>query len=259
MSPSTVSGQIAALEDDVGEALVIRARGPHASAALTPAGEELARLAHQIVAAHADAVDHFRARTDSGRVRLAVADDIAASPQLGDALRRFRLRNPRVVLEVTIGQSGSLRRRLRAGQFELALVKTMPGEGGDVLREERIVWVAHPEARIVPDPVPLVAYPRSSFLRNHSVAELDRAGRAWTIANTVRGVNGALTAMRAGIGIGVLGSRMVPDDLAEAPPSWDLPALGRVRTVLLHAPQAPEPALRLHAAMRVLGADLLPS
>ncbi|WAA65974.1 LysR family transcriptional regulator [Microbacterium oxydans] len=259
VSPSTVSNQIASLEQEIGESLFARTRGPKPTVTLTPAGEELARLARDVLAAHTAVNDHFRPSVSAGIARLAVTDDIAASPRLGDALRGFRLRNPHVKVEITVGQSGPLYRRLRGGQFDLALIKRMPQDDClDVLRSEEISWVMHPAARLEQRPLPLVAYPRSSFLRNHSIAALDDRGIAWRITNVVRGVNGQLAAIRSGLGIGVMASGMMPSDLEPTPSSWNLPSLGRVDTVLIRGSKATEAASRLEAGLRLIGRDLLP-
>jgi len=257
---STVSLQIASLEDEVGSPVLTRTRGRNARVELTPAGMELARLARPIVAAHARVTDHFRASSEKGRVRLAIADDIAAGRHVGDALRGFGLRNPGVAVEITVGQSGALHRRLRAGQFDLALIKRMPApEDAVILRSEDITWTIHPDAVLdIEGSIPLIAYPTSSFLRNRAVSELERVGRPWHIANIVRGVNGAMTAVRGGLGLGVFGSGMVPDDLAPAPASWGLPGLGRVETVIIDGKDPAPPAGRLRQALVAWGPDLLP-
>lgn len=128
----------------------------------------------------------------------------------------------------------------------------------DILRAEQIAWVVHPDAIFDHDrSVPLVAYPTSSFLRNHAIDALNAHGREWHIANTVRGVNGALTAVRAGLGVGVFGIGMLPSDLSVAPDAWGLPPLDRVETVIV-AGQLSPPAARLHRALVGWGAELLP-
>lgn len=259
VSPSTVSNQISSLEQEIGEMLFARTRGPKSVVTLTPAGEELANLARDVLAAHTAVNDHFRPNVAAGRARLAVTDDIAASPRLGDALRGFRLRNPQVKVEITVGQSGPLYRRLRGGQFDLALIKRMPQDDClDVLRSEEISWVVHPAARLELRPLPLVAYPRSSFLRNHSTATLDEQEIPWHITNVVRGVNGQLAAIRSGLGIGVMASGMMPADLEPTPSSWNLPPLGRVDTVLVRGSQISDAATRLQAALQLVGRELLP-
>ena len=260
LSSSSVSVHIANLEKHIGALLFTRTRGPRALVEPTAAGVELARLAAPIVAAHAAASEHFRPTSDNGRVRLAMADDIAASRNVGDALRGFRLRNPGVQVEITIGQSGALRRRVRAGHFDIALIKRMPSaEPAHILRTEQITWTVHPDAAFdLATSVPLVAYPTSSFLRNHAVSVLNTAGRGWHIANTVRGVNGALTAVRAGLGIGVFGTGMLPPDLAAAPASWALPELGAVETVIVTGDNLAAPTQRLERSLVGWGSDLLP-
>ncbi|MET0862203.1 MAG: LysR family transcriptional regulator [Microbacterium sp.] len=260
VSPSTVSGHLASLETSVGEALLIRRRGPGGESAPTTAGRELAAFARPLVEAHRRTIDHFSGMNASATVRLAIADDIAAVAGVGDALRSFRRRHPGAAFELTVGQSSNLLRRLRAGQFDIALVKRLPADDDAViLRREAICWTVHIDAHDPPpSPLPLVAYPATaSFMRNRAVQRLDAAGIPWRIANVVRGVNGALTAVRAGIGVGVFAEEMLPPDLVAAPPGWNLPELGTVETVIARRAEIPAAGVALLEGLARRGADLL--
>lgn len=259
VSPSTVSAQITSLESTLKEPLLVRRRGRGGEVSLTAEGREFAVFARPIVAAHQTAVEHFSRDREVGVVRLAIADDIAASTGIGDAIRAFRRRHVASSVEITVGQSGALMRRLRAGQFDLALAKRLPVEDDAiVLRRETICWVVHPDTKAPPAyPLPLIAYPTSSFLRNRAIQRLDEAGIPWRIANAVRGVNGAVTAARGGLGIGVFAEQMIPDDLRPVPPAWNLPALGMVETVIAHRADIADTGRSLLSSLDAWGVDLL--
>lgn len=258
-SRSTVSDHVRALERTVGETLLLRRRGPGGVVELTPAGREFVAVARPLLDAHERARAHFAHPLPRGVVRLAVADDVAAQPGFGDALRTFRRRHRSMSVEITVGQSWHLARRMRAGQFDLALVKRLRDDGeAFVVRRERVVWGVHEQSREHPGtPLPLVAYPTYSVLRSHAVARLDEAGIPWRIANTVRGVNGALAAVRAELGIGVFAEGVLPPDLCSAPPSWGLPDLGQVETVVAHARELSEASRALLRTLEAWGVDLL--
>ncbi len=265
ISQSTVSGHVSALERTVGETLLTRRRGPGGVVELTPSGHEFIGVARPLLDAHERARIHFTASTLPGTVRLAIADDIASHVSVGDALRTFRRRHPGASVEINVGQSGNLARRLRAGQFDLALVKRLPTDRGSdvdvsIIRRERIVWAVHQTTREHPGtPFPLVAYPTSSFLRTLAVERLESAGIPWRITNTVRGVNGAMTAVRAELGVGVFAERMLPDDLCSAPPEWEIPSLGEVETVIAKSRTLSDTSLSLLDTLEAWGQDLLRS
>lgn len=259
ISQSTVSAHVRALEAAVDETLLERRRGPGGGTELTPSGQEFVVVARDLLDAHERARARFSKLRDGGTVRLAIADDIAALDGVGDAIRTFRRRQPAVSVEITVGQSSNLARRLRAGQFDLALIKRPAGaEGVAIIRRERVVWAVHAQTRRHPGlPLPLVAYPSYSFLRQRSSDRLDEEGVPWRIANTVRGVNGAIAAVRAELGIGVFAEGLLPPDLRPAPPEWQLPDLGEVDTVVARAVVLSPSAEALLSTLEAWGPDLL--
>lgn len=239
LAQPTVSLHIRKLELEANVTLLTRSENGVRSVRPTQAGRALVDLARSILATHAKAVDYFRPDPVAGRVRFAMADDLT-SPRIAGILREFKRLHPNVIVEITVGQSSLLQRRLRAEQFELALVKRYPADtSGAVLLRDRLVWVAHPDVDFSEaSPLPLILYPSSSFSRNAAIHILDEARRPWRIANMVRGVNGAITTTRAGIGVTVMARSVVPPDLIEVGPSLLLPALGDVDLVLLESPSA---------------------
>jgi DNA-binding transcriptional LysR family regulator len=90
--------------------------------------------------------------------------------------------------------------------------------------------------------VPLVAYQAPSLSRSIAVQALDGVGMPYRITCTVRGVNGVLAAVRAGLGIAVFARSLAPRDLIEIPPAAGLPELGEVDFVLLTGSRAPTDA-----------------
>lgn len=248
----TVSQHVRKLEQSVGRALFIR---DTRSVTLTADGEALGGFARTILAAHEQAAGYFTGSGLRGRLRFGVSDDLALTP-LPRILRDFRQLYPRIDLELTVGQSSSLQRRVESGHLDVAFVKHYAGEGrGRLVRRDRLVWSAVEGARLDPErPMPLVIYQAPSISRTRAVEALEGAGRTYRITCTVRGVNGMLAAARAGLGVAIFARSLMPDDLVELPASAELPELGEIDLVLLTNPRAAtEPAEALTQA--ILGSN----
>ncbi|MGB4137449.1 MAG: LysR substrate-binding domain-containing protein [Microbacterium sp.] len=233
---STVSQQIQRLERAAGRTLALR---DTRSVELTDNGEAMLGFARVILGAHDAAASYFDNSAMRGRLRFGSADDLALT-ELPAILREFRRLNPQIDLVLTVGQSGSLARRLGAGQFDLVYVKQEPGlPHGHLVRRDRHVWVAHESTRLDPgSPVPLIAYPSPSPSRDAAIRALDSTGRNWRITCNVRDVNGALAAVRAGIGFAVLPRATIPTDLTTVSPRYGLPRLDEIDFALLTNPRS---------------------
>ncbi|QEO09646.1 LysR substrate-binding domain-containing protein [Protaetiibacter larvae] len=253
ISQPTVSQQVRKLEKAAGRVLIAR---DTRAVTLTDNGSAMLGFARNILAAHDEAASYFLGSAMRGRLRFGAADDLALT-HLPQVLRDFRQLYPQINLELTVGQSGALSRRLAAGQFDLVYVKQELGRGeGRLVRRERLVWVAHRSLRLEPDaPVPLILYQAPSLSRDVALHALEDAGRTWRITCNTREVSGALAALRAGIGIAVLPRVLIPDDLVEVTGTFELPRLVEVDFVLLSNPQSTPGAVEalantIHAAAR---------
>lgn len=236
LSQPTISQHIRKLETACGRTLVVR---DTREVRLTDNGDAMAGFARSILAAQRSAVSYFSGSAMRGRLRFGSADDLSLT-RLPDILRRFRRLYPQINLELTVSQSDRLYRRLKAGQLDLVFVKGAAGGGeGTVVRRDRFVWVGLAQTRLEPGaPVPLVAYPQPSLSRRFAIAALEAEGRTWRVTCNTREVNGILAAARAGIGLAVLPSSLVPVDLEQVGPRLGLPPLGEVEFTLLSNPLA---------------------
>jgi DNA-binding transcriptional LysR family regulator len=254
----TVSQHVRKLEAAVGRSLFVR---DTRSVTLTADGESMAGFARSILAAHEQAVGYFTGSGLSGRLRFGVTDDLALTP-VPRILRDFRQLYPRIDLELTVSQSGTLRRRVESGHLDVAFVKQTPGDGfGRLVRRDRLVWTGIAGTRIEPDrPVPLVVYQAPSISRSLGVQALVRAGIAHRVTCTVRGLVGVVAATRAGLGLAVFARSLVPEDLVELPATTGLPDLGEIDLVLLTNPRAAtEAAEALTAAILASGHPIKPA
>lgn len=237
VSQPTVSQRIRRLEKQTGRPLFARDTR-HVS--LTDGGEAMMGFARRALRAIDDAQAYFAGPAERSRIRFGAADDLALT-HLPDILRDFRRKHPHINVEITVGQSASLFRRLKAGTLDLVYVRREPGiSEGRVVRREQLVWGAHPSLTFTPDePVPLVTYSRPSPSRAAAVESLEAAARPWKSTCTVRDVTGILAAVRAGLGVAVFPATLMPPDLVRVGPTFGLPALGFLDFALLEGPAAP--------------------
>lgn len=256
----TVSQHVRRLEDAVGRPLFVR---DTRRVALTSDGEAMAGFAREILAAQERAVGFFTGSHLAGRLRFGVTDDLALTP-LPRILRDFRQLYPRIDLELAVLQNESLLRRIESGHLDVAFVKrganTPTLARGQIVRRDQLVWVGVEGTRIDPDQlVPLVVYQAPSLSRSVSVQALEKVDRRSRITCTVRGVNGVLAAVRAGLGIAAMARSLMPPDLVELPSTSGLPKLPHLDLVLLTNRRAPaEPARALTSAILGSGAPLKP-
>lgn len=248
ISQPAVSQQVRRLEETAGRQLVTR---DTRHVALTDNGQAMAGFARSILAAQDEAAAYFTGSAMSGRLRFGAADEFALG-DLPTALRHFRQLYPRINLELTITQSGTLFHRVQANQLDLVFLnQEADTDVGRLVRRDRLVWVGHERTEIDPgQPVPLVAYAPPSFSRTAAIRALDGVDRRWRISCNTRQISGILAATRAGLGVCVLAQSRVPSDLRIISTRYDLPPLPDVEMALIANPRAaPEPVEALSKAI----------
>jgi DNA-binding transcriptional LysR family regulator len=206
---------------------------------LTDNGEAMAGFARSILAAHDEAVAYFTGSAMRGRLRFGAADELALS-ELPTILRDFRQLYPRINLELTVTQSGTLLRRLEANYLDLVFINQAADSGrGRLVRRDRLVWVGLEGTQIDPaQPVPVITYHAPSLSRSAAITALQEAGRTWRITCNTREINGVLAAARAGLGVCVLAQSRVPPGLHSLSGRFDLPALPDVEMALVANPRS---------------------
>ncbi|GAB3385952.1 LysR substrate-binding domain-containing protein [Humibacter soli] len=248
LSQPTVSQHVQRLEKAAGRVLIDR---DTRQVRLTDNGDAMAGFARTILAAHAAADSYFSGTAMRGRLRFGAADDLALT-QLPSILRDFRQAYPQINLELTVGQSAPLARRLKAGQLDLIFIKQNSGAtDGDRVAVDSMVWMGLDKTELAPtDPVPLIAYQDPSLSRQMAIDALESAGRVWRITCNTREVNGVLAAVRAGLGVAPFPRTLIPADLVKVTNRLGLPELGEVEFSLLANPRAAaEPVAALTRAI----------
>jgi DNA-binding transcriptional LysR family regulator len=145
VSQPAVSKHLAALEAEVGRALVKRGRE---GATLTPAGEVLADyvLRAEALLANAGRALAAGAEADTGTLSIA-ASGIPGTYLLPELVARFQARHPGVTLEFAVTTSAGALELVRAHQVELGVVGglTVPAElESEPLVEDEVVLVGPP-------------------------------------------------------------------------------------------------------------------
>ncbi|WP_041685558.1 LysR family transcriptional regulator [Renibacterium salmoninarum] len=236
LSQPTISQHIRKLEDAAGRQLVLR---DTREVRLTDNGDAMAWFARNILAAQDDAARYFSGAAMRGRLRFGTADDLAYT-RLPTILRDFRQLYPQINLDLTVSQSDQLYRRVKAGQLDLVFVKLVSGaQEGTVVRPDHFSWVGLEGTQLIPGaPVPLITYPTPSLSRSLAIDALESTGRTWRITCNTKEINGVIAAVRARIGITVMPSTLIPDDLVSITRRFDLPPVGEVDFTLVRNPLA---------------------
>lgn len=236
ISQPTVSQHVRKLEQAAGRVLVTR---DTRDVRLTDNGDALAGFARTILAANDVATRYFSGAAMRGRLRFGTADDLAITG-LPRILREFRQLYPQINLELTVSQSDQLHRRLKAGALDLVFVKWVSGtQEGEVVKQDTFAWVGLEETVLEPGaPVPVIVYPAPSLSRQLALDALEDAGRTWRVTCTTKQISGVLAALRAGIGIAVMPTSLVPEDLKIITKRFNLPPVGDVDFTLIRNPLA---------------------
>jgi len=255
-SQSAVSLRISKLESQIGRALL--ARTPRA-VSLTPEGVRFLDHARSILRTH-DAALAQLAEPDATRravLRLAVSEH-AAGAALTAALGSLKASLPEVAFEVTVGLSSEAREFYDAGEADAAIVRQDSAErrGGVTLFSDRLCWAAAPGAAHAPaggaGPVPLVAMRGLCGVKAAATRALDEAGLSWRFVFLGGSVMALQAAVKAGLGVGIFGSRNVPAGTEILGAREGLPALPTGK-VVMHTRQSGRLRRALTAAFQSAG------
>lgn len=199
---STVSQQLARLEQTVGQVLIDRAARPVRA---TASGERLLGYARRILALQHEAETLLADRAGTAAIRIGVPEDIVTLP-MSRILARFAEQHREVRLDVTTGLSRDLDRRFRAGEFDIVVVKEASASPDNrATFPEAIGWFESADhAPVWVDPMPLVTFPPGGLYREAMFERVERDRRRWYVAFTATSLGSILTAVEAGIGLSLL-------------------------------------------------------
>lgn len=250
-SQSAVSMQMQRLEEEVGRPLFGR-EGRLLKP--NPAGEELLLHARRLLRLSDEALASLSRPEAAGLVRLGVPEDYAAYLML-PALARFAQEHPLVDIELTCEPSTELLARLGSGLLDLALVTRYPQQPFAVLRRERFVWAAKPEAQVwLRDPLPVAVFEAGDIARRYALEALQAAERSYRVVCSSRSLHGLIAVAQAGLAVVGLVESSVPPDLVRLSPAEGVPPLPMFDLSLVSAPG--EPSSITSQLREALGRDL---
>ncbi|WP_311223785.1 MULTISPECIES: LysR substrate-binding domain-containing protein [unclassified Acidovorax] len=242
LSQSAVSEQLRKLEEQVGQALLLRSK---AGVVPTVAGQRLLVHARRLLAMSEEAWLDLRGVALQGTLRLGVTDYFRPA-ELAGLLARLQARHPGVRLQVTVQKSGAIESAYGQGEFDVGLTMRLPaaaaGAGasaaaGQTLRREPLHWMGAVQALDAPPaagaPLRLLALPDTCSLHQFTVALLQRRRVPFAVTLMASGVPGLQSALAAGLGVACLNASALCDGVQVLPAAWKLPALPQARFMVL--------------------------
>ena len=224
MTQSTISQQLARLEDAVGHGLIDRVQRPIRP---TAQGERLLGYARRILDLQQEAETAIGDPAGTTPVRIGVPEDIVNTP-MAEVFGGFAKSHREIRLDVTAGLSRDLTRRYRGGEFDIVVVKEAAAEPDcRASFPEAMAWFESADApRDWPDPVPLVAFPPGGLYREAMFERIEREQRRWYIAFSGSSLHNVLVGVEAGLGLSLLpGSATVGRRVRQYRPFGKEPAM----------------------------------
>ncbi|MER9713531.1 LysR family transcriptional regulator [Mesorhizobium sp. M0174] len=218
---AAVSMQLQRLEGEVGAELLHRSpRG----VTLTEAGEILLAFARKAIAIGDDARRKIEGRRLVGRVRLGIVEDLAVT-RLPLIIADFRRRHPSVEIELTSASSSDLSKSLGEGKCDIVMADparfTMAPRGH---LSRQLVWAASRMIEIDDEvELPLIIFEGACSWQDRMLASLAEAGIGWKIGCRVSTFATLISALRAGLGIGLLLQEGLPPDCQSLNGRFNLP------------------------------------
>jgi len=202
MTQSTISQQLARLEDAVGLMLIDRAARPVGP---TAAGERLLGYANRILALQEEAKSALGDPAGTAAIRIGVPEDIV-SAAMANVFSDFARRHREIQLDVTAGLSRDLTRRYRVGELDIVIVKEAEaGPDCQATFPEAMAWFESAGMQTEwPNPIPLVAFPPGGLYREAMFERIEREQRRWYIAFSGSSLHNVLVAVEAGLGLSLL-------------------------------------------------------
>ena len=218
---AAVSMQIRRLEELTGVTLFDRGKR---SLRLTGDGEILVEYGKRMLDLNEQAFASVRPDQVVGSVRLGAVTHYAIHI-LPPLLAEFSARHPAVRIELLAGVS--FREAPFGTDLDLAIALEPAGTTtGTVLERDRAVWVSSARHRIhTVSPVALAVLPEGSLLRQWAIECLEHHGKPWRITYISANATAMLSAVAAGLAVGVVRASSLTEGVRELTPEEGFPAL----------------------------------
>ncbi len=202
MTQSTISQQLARLEEAVGRGLIDRVARPVRA---TASGERLLGYARRILTLQQEAETMLGDSAGTASIRIGVPEDIVTG-NMAQVFAGFTRQHREVRLDVVAGLSRELTRRYRAGEFDIVIVKE-PSASADhrASYPEAMAWFESTDApEAWPEPLPLVTFPPGGLYRDAMFERIERERHRWYIALSSSSLHNVVVAVEAGLGLSLL-------------------------------------------------------
>lgn len=252
LSQSTVSHQIARLEDHLGKQLFERTTR---SCKLTTQGRELIAHAARVLRAVDEMEQQFKPRLLTGTLVIGVPDDYYLFASVTAGLKRFMVEKPGIAVEMRAGLAADHLRDLRGRDLDLAIVREVGIEAQDALRREPLVWITSMGWSMPADGiVPLALVGGSCAYKRTAIAVLEAQGIPWKCQFSCTSLEGVLAVVRDGLAISVVAAGDGKAGVRGVERDEDLPQLPATSLSIRYADK--EPTLAAKALARTM-ADVL--
>ncbi|MRH98198.1 LysR family transcriptional regulator [Agrobacterium tumefaciens] len=207
---AAVSMQLQRIEQDLDAQLLVRSsRG----VSLTDAGSSFLAYARKTVALTEDMHRGLTDRRLAGRVRIGLFEDLAFT-RLPAALADFRRKHPHVKIELTSSYSKELARSLKEGHADLVIADPARfTEPPTSFISRRLVWCA---SRLIDldegGSLPIILFDTQCSWQDRMLSDLAENNIGWHVGCKVKTLPAMLSALRAGLGLGLLFPEAVPLD-----------------------------------------------
>ncbi|MDN8267888.1 LysR family transcriptional regulator [Acinetobacter baumannii] len=202
LTQSTISQQLARLEESVGHSLIDRTARP---LQLTASGEYLIGYAQRILTLQQEAEAVLKDPAGSIPIRIGLPEDMM-STAMAEVFGLFAQEHRTIRLDVTSGLSRNLTERYRNGELDIVIVKESAASADCYASfPEEMAWFESENA-ITPlsEPFRLVTFPQGGLYRDEMFETLERERRRWYIAFTGSSLESVLVSVETGLGISLL-------------------------------------------------------
>lgn len=202
LTQSTISQQLARLEDTFGQQLVDRSARPIGT---TAAGERLLGYARRLLQLEQEAQAAVCDPAGARQLRIGLPEDIFSN-SMASVFKAFMAADHSIRLDITTGLSRALTDRYRSGEFDIVVVKEQAASTDcHASFTEAMAWYeSKDKAQEWKDPIPLVAFPPDGLYRDAMFEHIERERRRWYIAFSGSSLQSVLTGVESGLGLSVL-------------------------------------------------------
>jgi DNA-binding transcriptional LysR family regulator len=170
------------------------------------------------------------------RLALGLSEHVAG-PDLPQLLGRLNAHDPRLVVELHLGSSGTLLTQFDERRLDAVIVRYGADEPArddtQVLFSEPLVWLAAPAwLPRVGEPLPLALLSPPCNVREIALRTLTETGIAWQEVFVGGGVGAVGPAVSAGLAVSPLARRVAPRGLVDVGARLGLPTLPESRVTL---------------------------